>query len=156
MAEDLNGMFLAKCLENNLEDVKSCLSQGADINTVSRDRCWSGLTWAAHKNHTELLDILLSHPDIEVNKTTGGDAGYEQWTALMFACRGGNSAIVSRLVQVEGLDINYQDYLGATAAHLVSWRGHTEYVRLLAETGRVDWNIRDDHSSVHGTYHGTL
>ena len=70
MAENLNEIFLQKCRENNLEDVKSCLSQGADVNTVSQDGRWSGLTWAAHKNHTELLDILLSHPDIEVNKTT--------------------------------------------------------------------------------------
>ena len=70
MAEDLNGMFLARCLENNLEDVKSCLSQGADVNTVSQDGCWSGLTWAAYNDHMELLDILLSHPDIEVKKAT--------------------------------------------------------------------------------------
>ena len=83
MAEDLNGMFLARCLENNLEDVKSCLSQGADVNTVSQDGCWSGLTWAAENDHMELLDILLSHPDIEVNKTTRYYG--KQWTPLMFA-----------------------------------------------------------------------
>ena len=138
MAEDLNGMFLARCLENNLEDVKSCMSQGADVNTVSRNGRWSGLTWAADKNHTELLDVLLSHTDIEVNKTPG------RRTALMFACNSGNSTIVSRLVQVEGLNINYnKDEEGDTAAHLASMRGHTECLRLLVETGRVDWNIRD-------------
>ena len=143
MAENLNEMFLERCLNNNVAGVQSCLSQGADVNTVSQSLvgCWSGLTWAAYNDHTELLDILLSHPDIEVNKTTTRDG--KQWIALIFACRAGYSAIVSRLVQVEGLDINYQDEEGWTAAHEASMRGHTECVRVLAETGRVDWNIRN-------------
>ena len=67
-----------------------------------------------------------------------------QWTALLFACEHGNPAIVSRLVQVPGLDINYQDEGGDTAAHLASMNGHTECVRILAETGRVDWNLTDE------------
>ena len=63
---------------------------------------------------------------------------------LMEACEYGNSAIVSRLVQVPGLDINYHDEkYGETAAHLASRGGHTECVRILAEADRVDWNKRD-------------
>ena len=63
-----------------------------------------------------------------------------QWTGLMFACEAGNSAIVSRLVQVPGLDINYQDEGGITAALQASKKGRTECVRILAETKRVDWS----------------
>ena len=62
----------------------------------------------------------------------------------MVACGKGNSATVSRLVQVPGLNINYQDGNGDTAAHLASREGQTEYVRILAETDRVDWNKRDE------------
>ena len=59
----------------------------------------------------------------------------------MFACERGNSAIVSRLVQVPGLDINYQyDW---TAALWACMNAHTECVRILAETDRVDWNKAD-------------
>ena len=59
----------------------------------------------------------------------------------MVACFFGNSAIVSRLVQESGLDINYQDEEGDgdTAAILATMLGKTECVRILAETGRVDW-----------------
>ena len=48
-------------------------------------------------------------------------------TALMFVCRRGNTAIVSSLVQVPGLDIKYQDQdrTGYSAAHLASREGHT-------------------------------
>ena len=118
------------------------------MNTVSEDGLWSGLTVAAHKNYTDLLEILLMNPQIKINNTTdpGGvqaNLSGRQWTALMFACNAGNSAIVSRLVQVPGLDINYQDEDGYTAAHVLTVQGQPECVRILAETGRVDWNKRD-------------
>ena len=77
---------------------------------------------------------------------------HKKKTALLFACLRGNSAIVSRLVKVPGLDINYQDEkLGETAALMASYRGHTEIVRILAETGKVDWNRRmmNDHEVGH-------
>ena len=96
------------------------------------DLCNVGL-WA-RLNYTALLDILISHPDIQISPEREGC----QWTALMFACCHGNSDIVSRLVQMPGLDINYQD--GVTAADLASMKGRTECVKILAETGNVDWN----------------
>ena len=64
-------------------------------------------------------------------------------TALKIACNVGNSAIVTRLLQEDELDINYQVGDGVTAAHEASREGHPEIVRLLAETGKVDWNKKD-------------
>ena len=62
----------------------------------------------------------------------------------MFACNAGNSAIVSRLVEVPGMDINYQESgWSQTAAHIATMFGHTECVRKLAETRKVDWNKTD-------------
>ena len=58
-----------------------------------------------------------------------------QWTALMFACQYGNSAIVSRLLKEPGLDINYQDERGRTAVFLA--RRHMRCLKILADTGRV-------------------
>ena len=65
---------------------------------------------------------------------------FEETTGLMAACKRGNSAIVSSLVQVPGLDINLQDDVECTAAHWASLKGRTECVRILAFTGKVDWN----------------
>ena len=65
------------------------------------------------------------------------------WERLMVACIRGNSARVSRLIKVPRLDINYQDQFGDTAAHLASYHGHTECLRILAHTGRVDWSKTD-------------
>ena len=62
--------FLQHCQANNLDGVTDCLSRGVDVNTESEDGRWSGLTIAAEKNYPELLEILLSHPDIKINNTT--------------------------------------------------------------------------------------
>ena len=71
-----NQQILQHCKDNNLEEVKICLARGVDVNLMSmedgdswRGRC-SGLTIAAYKNYPELLEILLSHPDIKINKPT--------------------------------------------------------------------------------------
>ena len=61
----------------------------------------------------------------------------------MIACGAGHSAIVSRLVQVNGIDINHQSRDGNTAAHWAS-RSGTECLSILAETGKVEWNRRSN------------
>ena len=73
MARYLNREFLHYCQANQLEKVSACLTLEVDVNTVSEDGLWSGLTIAAHMNNKKLLDILLSHPHIEINKTTDAD-----------------------------------------------------------------------------------
>ena len=106
---EMSRKLLSCCQHNKVEEVRDCLSRGVDVNTVSEFGYWSGLTIAADRNYLELLEIFLSHPDIKINNTTKSgvsQSGVSQWTALMFACHSGNSAIVSRLVQVPGLDLN--------------------------------------------------
>ena len=107
--------FLQYCDDNKLEKVKACLTLEVDVNTVSEEGERSGLTIAAEKNNIELLNILLSHPGIEINKTvtlkSDEDGGKSVWSvsvsalALMFAAWYGNSAVVARLVQEEQINI---------------------------------------------------
>ena len=76
----LNVRFLKSCAENDLEDVKDCLEEGVYVNTVGAvesvrvpsegGATWSGLTIAAWKDYRDLLDLLLSHPGIDVNLPT--------------------------------------------------------------------------------------
>ena len=147
MSSDVSD-FIISCSLNNIEKVRSCLNRGADVNMVSKDGLWSGLTIAARKNYSELVDLLLSQPDIKINQTTDMGCSGGQWTALMFACDAGRPGIVSRLAGKEELDLNYQDKWGRTAAHVASYHGQTECVRLLAETGMVDRNVRNKWGNV--------
>ena len=93
------------------------------------------------ENNLEGVEDCLSR-GVDVNTTEESDG--KQISALMFACGAGNPAIVSRLVQVPGLDINYQTEEGVTAAWLACRKCHTECVRILAQTDRVDWNKADE------------
>ena len=52
--------FIQHCQNSELERVTDCLSRGVDVNTVSGDGRWSGLTIAAWQENTELLSVLLS------------------------------------------------------------------------------------------------
>ena len=44
------------------------------------------------------------------------------------------------LAQDLDIDINAVEDKGRSAARLAAWKGHTEVIRVLAATGRVDWN----------------
>ena len=146
MSRYMSKMYLQYCKDNRLEDVRACLSEGVDVNAVSDNGRWSALTIAAHKNLPDLLELVLSQPGIKVNKTTDAKAaGWSecQWTPLTFACHAGHSAIVARLVEVDGLAINYQDQYGDIACHWACMMGHTACVQVLANTERADWNRRN-------------
>ena len=65
-------------------------------------------------NNLEGVNDCLSHGvDINTNTFCGAE-----FTGLMVACIYDTPAIVSRLAEVPGLDINYQDENGWTAALL--------------------------------------
>ena len=148
MEENLNEIFLRRCVENDLDGVQSCLSQGTDVNTMNQ-RGLSGLNCAVFTRQTELLDILLSHPDIEVNKTTTRQGelrrSWVNWTPLMFACLKGHDNIVRRLSQVPGIQYNCRNESGHTALHLAVLSNRAGCVEVLRGAGvSVDWNLRDN------------
>ena len=57
-------------------------------------------------------------------------------------CTDGNLEGVNECL-FRGVDVNYNDELGDTAALLASFHGHTECMRILADTKRVDWSKAD-------------
>ena len=65
---DLEKEFLTYCVSNNLVKVKACLTLDVDVNTVSENGRWTALLISLNRKGLELLDILLSHPKLDVNK----------------------------------------------------------------------------------------
>ena len=141
---DLEEEFLGFCFSGKLDEVSACLTLKADVNAKSEDGFWSALTIAVHMNKPELLELLLSRPNIDVNLTSSHacnrSGNIYQWTPLMFACFWGNTVSVARLAKVPRLNLKYRDNYGDTAAHKACEKGHTECVRILATTVRLDWN----------------
>ena len=99
-------LFLRACTLNNLEEVKSLLAGGADVNWRWREnRGWSGLHLAAVHNYQELLELLLAQPSLDVNLSDEA-SNVAPRTALMEACERRHHNIVTRLCQVPGIDIH--------------------------------------------------
>ena len=73
------------------------------------------------QNNLKGVNDCLSR-GVDVNTVNVDGTGY---SALMVACSSGSSAVVARLVQQPGLDVNYQDENGVTAAILAVEKGHT-------------------------------
>lgn len=92
-----------------------------------------------HDDNLEKLEECLARGVLDINTLSK-----RKWTGLIIACSVGNPAIVSRLVEVAGLDIDYQDFFGHTAAHRACIAGQTQCVRVLADSGRVDWNKKNE------------
>ena len=71
--------FLEACENFDLDKVRECIDRGVDVNVRSEDLNWFGLKYAAADQDftdesVELCNILLSHPDIDVqNKDSFGD-----------------------------------------------------------------------------------
>ena len=69
---------------------------------------------------------------------------YMRERALIEACENGDSEKLSSLVQVTGLDLNYQDDCGSSGAERASYNGHSDCVRILAATRKVNWSKKDN------------
>ena len=65
-------IFIESCKVNNVIKAKMALDLGVDVNAVSKDGHWSGITAAAYNNSKDIMELLLSHPDINVNVPTSG------------------------------------------------------------------------------------
>lgn len=88
------------------------------------------------------LERVNKHLDmgIGVNRQPG------DFTPLHAAAVCGNSAVVSRLLQVEGIDVNAQGPYQATPLHYAAGNGHAAVVRLLLRHK----GIRLDISNIQG------
>ena len=83
-----------------------------EVNCKSRDGLFA-LKYAASSDDEELLELLLSHPGVDVNNTDN-----YQNTALMMACYKRNFRIIKRLLVVPDINVNCQNARGLSAFNM--------------------------------------
>ncbi|EAU81538.2 ankyrin repeat domain-containing protein 44 [Coprinopsis cinerea okayama7 len=66
------------------------------------------------------------------------------WTPLMFAANEGHANIVSRLLQIPGIEVNAVDDKGRTALMFAANNGHVDIVSRLLQIPGIEVNARDD------------
>ena len=115
----------AMCGLGELQMARELLLAGADPNTRGGSDNWTCLMVAIWKNYEELVDLLLAQPGIEVNAED-----QNKDTALYYICYIGNVAILSKLLDVPGLQMNKKNVRGRTPIMRAIRSGQTEEVDL--------------------------
>ncbi|XP_067623254.1 uncharacterized protein [Eurosta solidaginis] len=116
-------MFVA-LQEGNLEDLKSYLKKGADINARSIN-LWTTLHFAAKAPSLEIVRFVLNQ-NLDVNvKDINGQS------PLHIAAAHGRTHIVKFFVAEAGLYVDDADNHGKTALHIAAQHGHKDTVEVL-------------------------
>jgi ankyrin repeat protein len=113
---------------------RALLASTADIN----EKKFEGtlLTVAVEKGDQKIVELLLTHPEIDVNKAHKGGA-----TPLIIASQRGFKEIVARLLRHPDIDVNSATTArGDTPLHQASQNGHKEVVELLLMHPSIEVN----------------
>lgn len=95
------------CYYGHASIVEILVTLRVNCNKVSIDE-WTPLQLSAYLNKAECVRVLLSHPNIQVNKVTKF-----RGTALHLACAQGNPAIVKMLLE-KNAHIDIEDHMKRT------------------------------------------
>ena len=137
MRQDLNERLRDAAHQGDLQNVKECLSSGAEINSRN-SRGWSAITQAASWGRLKvLLTLIRNGADIELPTNTGQ-------TALTEAARWGHVELVRKLLDF-GAKIEHKTITGYTALSWSARWGKLDVLSLLLQRGA---NI--DHRSARG------
>jgi hypothetical protein len=110
-----------------------------DINFSNNERGWSPLWTASRYNNPECVNILINHPEIQINKKT-----HFGITALQVASSIGNPECIKLLLTMPEIDVNIADNEGWTPIGAASWCGHTDCVKLLLTHPSININLRNN------------
>ena len=124
--------FWNACYEGNLEKVKELSNQIDDINWGNPNvDGWTGLHIACRYGKKEIVEYLISHPKINVNKEKN-----DGWTPLFHACANGYVQIVKILLKDERVNVNKEANDGRTPLFIACDNGKEETVKILFASGR--------------------
>ncbi|EED13813.1 ankyrin, putative [Talaromyces stipitatus ATCC 10500] len=105
--------------------------KGIDVNiTHPRQSDLTPLILAAMNGCAEIVQLLVSVPQLEINKSCSDPPGA---TALVHAASAGMIDCVKILLEQPGIDIDLQDERGSTALLYASKNGYTDVVEALLE-----------------------
>ena len=76
MPQSTINSFLKACKENKIGQVGKFIKKGVDVNVKVEENgeIMFGLKYAARNNYTTLLDLLLSHSNVDVNNNHDGSS----------------------------------------------------------------------------------
>ena len=134
--------LMAASKSGSVAAVRALLARGAKVNDADKFQNETPLMWAAAQGHVEVAGILLeagADPNKQAHATSlatrkNADHPTGGFTALMWAARNGNEAMVRRLAQ-GGANLNLKNGDGASAMMIAIWNDRFDMAATLAALG---------------------
>ena len=124
---------------NHEEALKTLLSQTElEVNAVhTKQECRTGLMLAASQGQSNMVEILLGHPRIDVNAQDGnGDS------ALCLAAEFGSKETIQILLKMPNIEIDRVNHRGWSALYSAAKEDHVHCVEILLES-KADSSLKD-------------
>ena len=125
-------VYAAEC--NNIQAARLLKKRKGNVNKKDAHG-FTALHRAVINNNSQMLEILLQSPDLDINITN--DAGE---TPLYYAAKFGKSSIVFRLLVTPGIDINRKANNNQTPLDIARKQKNTECVKHLLRFGAQSSN----------------
>jgi uncharacterized protein len=134
--------LLAAARSGSVQAVRLLLARGVDVNSAEKFQGTTALMYAAAEGHLDVAGVLLE-AGADANKQghvtslgqrKNADHPTGGFTALMFAARNGNDAMVRRLA-AGGANLNLKNGDGASAAMIAIWNDRFDIAATLVELG---------------------
>ena len=109
--KDWDKALFNACKEGKIDDVEKALTNLADVNIAHKYDC-TALMAAAHKNHHEIVSVLLKIKSCKVDAIDAKGS-----SALHFASAAGGIDTVKLLLENKA-DVKLHDHEGNTALHV--------------------------------------
>lgn len=141
----LDNKLISACRNRKVDEVKSLLEEGADVNAPDAERSTpliiASSKYDSHRPSDDdsfrIVELLLGYgleregaKRIRIN-----EQNYKGNTALMMASRNGAKRIVKALCDTRGIDVNMKNGKGYTALMRAKKHGFSEVVRILLNHG---------------------
>ena len=139
---DTDRNFWLLCRVGNIEGVQAAIDNGADVNETYFETYLgaTGLMGALYRNHNNVVQVLLQHPQININKV-----GLNGWVALHWAVFGDNHEGMAAVLAQDDQSINQRNRFGRTPImNAVRWNS-VNCFQLLLTNPLVDLDTRDDY-----------
>jgi ankyrin repeat protein len=125
------------CSNGDIQTVRALLSQPSKVQPhLAAHNGDTALIIAARKGHSDIIEVLLSHPKIEVNLCNSAGR-----SPLMIAALQGQLDCTQKLLQIPEIDINAEDQDGNTALMWASATGQLDVIDMLLEREDLDPSI---------------
>ncbi len=134
-----NSNLLAAAQKGTADRLKLLLSAGANVNTTNTKN-QTPLYLAAEHGHRDCLQLLLTKPEIDLNRVDNLTGS----TALCRAAYHAHCDCLKALIVRPGIDINHADNTGATPLHLATARAALDCVRALLSKPGININQADN------------